>query len=85
MSRPLQPGSLPNIRAKHHWGPLEVRYESFALINVHLILLFRIAPFEYTEIKSQQDWIFAIKLIYKNMLQEYRLYIFLISKNAVTI
>ena len=50
-----------------------------------MILLFRIAPFEYTEIKSQQDWIFAIKLIYKNMLQEYRLYIFLISKNAVTI
>ena len=41
MSRPLQPGSLPNIRAKLHGGPLEVRYESFALIKVLLILLFQ--------------------------------------------
>ena len=75
MSGPLQPGSVPNIRAKLHGGPLEVKSESLRCFKAHhLILLFRIAPFEYTEIKSQQDWIFAIKLIYKNMLQEYRLY-----------
>ena len=32
----------------------------------------RIAPFEYSDIRGQQEWIYAIKLIYKNMLQEYR-------------
>ena len=50
-----------------------------------MVLLYRIAPFEYTDIKGQQDWIFAIKLIYKNMLQEYRLLIFQNSKKSCII